>query len=108
MNFFPRYLSVNVLHPIIKEQLKILLASNLDAADAAIAFTTGLSNILFTSPLDVMTIKLATDRNKRYSGISDCYNKLTKNGGFTNLFTGFSVSLAALMTYKFLNMALMD
>ena len=54
LNFFPRYFSVQVLHPIIKDQINGFVGVNQMALDGAVAFFTGLSNIVLTHPLDVM------------------------------------------------------
>ena len=61
-----------------------------------------LSLRIFLYPLDFAIVKMDSDLNIKplYSGVWDCWNKVSSKGGFLELFSGLSASILALTLYR--------
>ena len=59
----------------------------------------------WTAPMKAISDRMAMDvgtdeKTREFTGVGDCYTKLTRHEGFGGLFNGVLVSLAGLLVYK--------
>lgn len=57
-------------------------------------------------PLEITKTRLALAENKVYAGIFDCIRKIVKFEGFRSLYKGLTPSLAGIVPYSSVDLAL--